>query len=118
MAAAAGADPNALVRQGMNRFRDDDVEGSIEAFDAALAARPAIRPYLWQRGLSLYYVKQYQEGAQQVGARMGLGGVCRCANRQPTAGCAAWLHEVHAAIRPHASRLSSPPLLSSETMWQ
>ncbi|KAI7837956.1 hypothetical protein COHA_008261 [Chlorella ohadii] len=65
MAAAASADPNALVRQGMNKFRDNDVEGSIEAFDAALAARPAIRPYLWQRGLSLYYVKEYQEGAQQ-----------------------------------------------------
>lgn len=68
MAAAAASDPNALVRQGMNKFRDNDVEGSIEAFDAALAARPAIRPYLWQRGLSLYYVEQYQAGAQQVGA--------------------------------------------------
>lgn len=68
MAAAAASDPNALVRQGMNKFRDNDVEGSIEAFDAALAARPAIRPYLWQRGLSLYYVEQYKEGAQQVGA--------------------------------------------------
>lgn len=67
-AAAAGADPNALVRQGMNKFRENDVEGSVEAFDAALAARPAIRPYLWQRGLSLYYLQQYEEGARQVGA--------------------------------------------------
>lgn len=74
-AAAASADPNALVRQGMNKFRENDVEGSVAAFDAALAARPAIRPYLWQRGLSLYYLKQYQEGAQQVGA-----GAMRCGN--------------------------------------
>lgn len=65
MAAAAAADPNALVRQGMSKFRKNDVEGSAADFDAALAARPAIRPYLWQRGLSLYYLQQYQEGAQQ-----------------------------------------------------
>lgn len=24
-----------------------------------------MRPYLWQRGLSLYYVGQYEEGAKQ-----------------------------------------------------
>ncbi|KAL4448342.1 hypothetical protein ABPG75_005561 [Micractinium tetrahymenae] len=65
MAASAAADPNALVRSGMNKFRQNDVEGSLADFDAALAARPAIRPYLWQRGLTLYYLQQYQEGAQQ-----------------------------------------------------
>jgi hypothetical protein len=65
-AAAAAADPNALVRAGMDKFRQNDVEGSVADFDAALAARPAIRPYLWQRGLSLYYLKQYEEGAKQA----------------------------------------------------
>lgn len=68
MAASAATDPNALVRQGMNKFRLNDVEGSVADFDAALAARPALRPYLWQRGLSLYYLQQYQEGAQQFRA--------------------------------------------------
>ena len=124
-AAAGGPDPNALVRQGMDKFRQvrgkdfrplgsptcskqlhhahpasraareaptrppahppthppphhalplhalppvqNDVEGSVADFDAAMAARPAMRPYLWQRGLSLYYLGQFTEGAQQVG---------------------------------------------------
>jgi hypothetical protein len=62
-------DPQALVRSGMRKFADTgDVEGSIEDFDAALAAKPTLRPYLWQRGLSLYYVgtkEALQEGATQ-----------------------------------------------------
>lgn len=41
------------------------MEGSIADFDAALAAQPSMRPYLWQRGLSLYYVGGYAEGAAQ-----------------------------------------------------
>ena len=41
------------------------MEESIEDFDAALAASPQLLPYLWQRGLSLYYVGRYQEGAKQ-----------------------------------------------------
>lgn len=49
----------------MTKFQAGDVEGSLADFNAALRARPSIRPYLWQRGLSLYYVEQYAEGAQQ-----------------------------------------------------
>eukprot|EP00887_Chlorella_sp_A99_P002746 scaffold6.g2746.t1 len=64
-ASAGGADANALVRSGMQKFSENDVEGSAADLDAALAARPSIRPYLWQRGLSLYYLRQYEEGAQQ-----------------------------------------------------
>ena len=62
-------DPQALVRSGMRKFSDQgDIEGSIADFDAALAARPSMRPYLWQRGLSLYYVgtkEALEEGAKQ-----------------------------------------------------
>ena len=53
------------------RRLQNDVEGSVADFDAALAARAAMRPYLWQRGLSLYYLQQYEEGAQQVGGEAG-----------------------------------------------
>lgn len=42
----------------MTLFRQGDVMGSLEAFDAALLTDPGIRPYLWQRGLSLYYLEQ------------------------------------------------------------
>lgn len=66
-AAAAGnrQDPRDLVRAGMLKFRQNDVEGSLEDFDAALAAAPSIRPQLWQRGLSLYYLSRYEDGAKQ-----------------------------------------------------
>lgn len=62
-------DPKALVRSGMRKFADKgDVEGSVADFDAAMAAKPSMRPYLWQRGLSLYYIgtkEALQEGATQ-----------------------------------------------------
>lgn len=65
VAAAMANDPQALVRTGMSKFVKGDVEGSLVDFDAALAAREAIRPYLWQRGLTLYYLDRYEEGAKQ-----------------------------------------------------
>ncbi|KAG1669910.1 hypothetical protein FOA52_002436 [Chlamydomonas sp. UWO 241] len=58
-------EPKALVRRGMVKFREDDVEGSVADFDAAMAGQPSMRPYLWQRGLSLYYVGEFEEGARQ-----------------------------------------------------
>lgn len=66
-AAATSQDPQRLVRTGMDKFRRNDVEGSLADFDAALAlGGDRIRPYLWQRGLSCYYVGQFEEGAKQV----------------------------------------------------
>jgi hypothetical protein len=64
-AAAAAPDPRALTRSGMEKFAAGDVEGSVRDFDAALAAKPSMRPYLWQRGLSLYYLEQHGAAAQQ-----------------------------------------------------
>jgi len=43
--------------RGMQLFKTGDIDGSIELFDRALALDPSVRPYLWQRGLSLYYGK-------------------------------------------------------------
>jgi lipoprotein NlpI len=37
----------------------------VQDFDAALALQPQMRPYLWQRGLSLYYLGDFQQAAQQ-----------------------------------------------------
>lgn len=50
----------------MELFRRGDVEGSIMYFDEALLLGGAqLEPYLWQRGLSLYYAGRYREGAEQ-----------------------------------------------------
>lgn len=53
------------VRSGERLFRSGDVDGSCAAFDAALGAEPRLAPYLWQRGISLYYAGQYAEAAAQ-----------------------------------------------------
>lgn len=56
------------VRRGMRRFVEGDVGGSLEDFDKALMLDPSQSPYLWQRGLSLYYAGRFQEGAEQFRA--------------------------------------------------
>jgi len=43
----------------------NEVEASVQDFDRAVALQPQLRPYLWQRGLSLYYLGEYQEAATQ-----------------------------------------------------
>jgi tetratricopeptide (TPR) repeat protein len=60
-----GKGPRELLAQGSKAFRDNRVEESIECFDSVLKISPSSRPFLWQRGLSLYYVGQYQEAAKQ-----------------------------------------------------
>lgn len=64
-AAARAADPRSLTQAGMNKFRANQVESSVQDFDAVIAASPRMRPFMWQRGLSLYYLGQYAEGAKQ-----------------------------------------------------
>ncbi|GAQ86621.1 hypothetical protein KFL_003000140 [Klebsormidium nitens] len=50
---------------GMQKFVKGDVAGSLAEFDRALQLDSSMRPYLWQRGLSLYYLKEFEEGAKQ-----------------------------------------------------
>ncbi|KAJ4820821.1 Tetratricopeptide repeat (TPR)-like superfamily protein [Rhynchospora pubera] len=53
------------VRRGMNLFREGDVSGSMIEFDRAIELDPRQKAYLWQRGLSLYYLNRFEEGAAQ-----------------------------------------------------
>lgn len=52
-----------LVADGMELFRQGDVEGSIRKFDGSVP--PGSRAYLWQRGLSYYYADEFEKGSQQ-----------------------------------------------------
>ncbi|GER55423.1 tetratricopeptide repeat [Striga asiatica] len=67
--ALTGADParEALlaIRRGMLLFRQGDVQGSLVEFDRAIELDQRQRAYLWQRGLSLYYLDRFEEGAEQ-----------------------------------------------------
>jgi len=58
-------DSQALVNQGMAKFKRGEVGASITDFDEAAKVNPGVKPYLWQRGLSLYYVNKFEEGAKQ-----------------------------------------------------
>jgi len=64
--AMASSDPQSLIRSGMRKFQAADVKGSLLEFDEALKlGGDRLRPYLWQRGISLYYLDSFQEGAKQ-----------------------------------------------------
>ncbi|KAG2694714.1 hypothetical protein I3760_08G157600 [Carya illinoinensis] len=53
------------IRRGMLLFRQGDVQGSLVEFDKAIELDPRQKAYLWQRGLSLYYLDRFEEGAEQ-----------------------------------------------------
>ncbi|XP_024019226.1 uncharacterized protein LOC21385488 [Morus notabilis] len=53
------------IRRGMLLFRQGDVSGSLVEFDKAIELDPRQKAYLWQRGLSLYCVNRFEEGAEQ-----------------------------------------------------
>jgi tetratricopeptide (TPR) repeat protein len=53
-----------LTAQGVELLKQFDVDGSIKAFDEAITVDSSIKPYLWQRGLALYYSNDF-EGCQK-----------------------------------------------------
>ncbi|MCA9188507.1 MAG: hypothetical protein KDA99_22920, partial [Planctomycetales bacterium] len=54
-----------FVDRGMQRFRAGEIAESLGDFDRAIEKEPRVRPYLWQRGISLYYLGKYAEGREQ-----------------------------------------------------
>ncbi|RID71158.1 hypothetical protein BRARA_C03113 [Brassica rapa] len=69
-AITGGGDSNpreaiAAIRNGMQLFRQGDVSGSVTEFDKAIVLDSRQKAYLWQRGLSLYYMDRFEEGAEQ-----------------------------------------------------
>jgi len=67
----AGATPAEAanpVREGMSAFAAGRVEEAIKLYDSAIESNPGTRPYLWQRGLALYYADRFADGADQFAA--------------------------------------------------
>ena len=52
-----------MVAEGMELFRQGDVNGSIRKFDSSVPE--GSKAYLWQRGLSYYYADEFRKGSQQ-----------------------------------------------------
>lgn len=65
IALAEGTSP---VREGMRAFADGNVNEAIRLYDSVIEVNPASKPYLWQRGLALYYADRFTEGAEQFAA--------------------------------------------------
>lgn len=58
--------PRTLVQKGMQSFRNYDVPKSLAYFNAADSlTNGALKPYLWQRGITYYYLNEYKEGSNQ-----------------------------------------------------
>jgi lipoprotein NlpI len=51
--------------RGMVRFKNAQIKESIEDFDAYLKMKPAMEPHHWQRGISFYYAKRFDDGRKQ-----------------------------------------------------
>lgn len=49
---------DALLRSGKPR-------AAVPLFDRYAAQRPAAKPYLWQRGIALFFAGRYEDGAKQ-----------------------------------------------------
>ncbi|KAJ3669492.1 hypothetical protein LUZ60_011442 [Juncus effusus] len=64
-ALTGGNDAVMSVRRGMKLFREGDVSGSLAEFDRAIDYCAGIISDYWQRGLSLYYLNKFEEGAEQ-----------------------------------------------------
>lgn len=62
-AANAAAVPS--VYEGMTAFASNKVEESVTIYDSIIRDDPRRTPFLWQRGLSLYYAERYKDGAEQ-----------------------------------------------------
>lgn len=55
-----------LVFRGMENFRHGDILGSIHCFNEAEQIQGStLTPYLWQRGISYYYINDYAKASQQ-----------------------------------------------------
>lgn len=57
--------PDQWMKEGIDAFFDARIDDSAKAFEKVSEAVPNAKPQLWQRGLTLYYAKRYQDGRDQ-----------------------------------------------------
>lgn len=63
--AASTSDAALYVRRGSAWFRSGDNDRALRDFDRAVALDARLGPYLWQRGISLYYARRFEECVAQ-----------------------------------------------------
>ena len=60
-AAAQSQSPQALLDRAVAEFSKGRITESVAAFDELARAAPREAPYLWQRGIALYYAGRFQD---------------------------------------------------------
>lgn len=58
-------DPRIYIYRGMIYFKLGRLLESLQDFNKAEELNPQLTPYLWQRGISYYYLGKYAKGARQ-----------------------------------------------------
>ncbi len=54
--------------RGRSRFKQGEIDGSLDDFDRAVVCEPGLNARLWERGISYYYAGRYGLGARQFEA--------------------------------------------------
>jgi lipoprotein NlpI len=67
-------DAAALYQRGEERFFEGRLKEAVADWDREIALQPARGPHHWQRGLALYYLKAYDEGAAQFTSHQKVNG--------------------------------------------
>eukprot|EP01051_Picozoa_sp_SAG22_P030731 SAG22_NODE_12077_length_457_cov_0.865922_1_plen_113_part_01 len=65
VASYAGSEARGYTHLGMELFKRNRVAESVSSFDRTIAIAPQQRPYMWQRGLSLFYLERLEEAMEQ-----------------------------------------------------
>ena len=63
--AAQAPSPRALLDRAVAEFSKGRITESVAAFDDLARVAPAEAPYLWQRGIALYYAGRYADCRKQ-----------------------------------------------------
>lgn len=58
-------DPRMYIYRGMIHFKLGQLLQSLQDFNKAEELNPQLTPYLWQRGITYYYLGKYAKGARQ-----------------------------------------------------
>ncbi|MGI0481246.1 tetratricopeptide repeat protein [Geminocystis sp. CENA526] len=58
-------DPRMYIYRGMIYFKLIRLEESLRDFNKAEELNPQLTPYLWQRGITYYYLQKYAKAARQ-----------------------------------------------------
>lgn len=61
----AANDAGQSIRDGVTYFKAGKFQDSVNSFDTSIALNKASEPFLWQRGLALYFNGQYNQCASQ-----------------------------------------------------